>query len=99
MKTVVEVEVDNAAEVHAVLKLAEAVLAQADARISEFRRKHYAMHDGREQLVAGNIGERNALDREAFLLCRSRDYAMAEFQTALKIWAAFRTPGGNENAA
>jgi hypothetical protein len=99
MKTVVEVEVDQAAESYRTLKAAEKQLAQADARISEFRRKNYATHDGAVQLVASNIGERAALDREAFQLCRSRDHAMTEFQNALRCWIQLNgTTGGNKNA-
>lgn len=86
---------DFLAELHE----ADAALAKANAAIDVFRQKNYAIHDGRMLLVAENIGVRNALDREAFQLCRDRDHAMAEFQSALRSWVQLNgKTGGNKNA-
>jgi hypothetical protein len=99
MEKVLEVEVDIIAEAHTRYQNAKAELAQADAAINVFRRKNYATHDGAVQLVAANLGERAALDREAFQLCRSRDHAMTEFQNALRCWIQLNgKTGGNKNA-
>jgi len=89
-----EIPRDFLAELHE----ADAALGKANAAIDSFRRNHFAMLNGVLVVPINDVTARAAMEKEAGQLCRARDVSLAKFQTALKTWAAFRTPGGNKDA-
>jgi hypothetical protein len=89
-KTVATVVEEKPRDFLAELHRASEALAKTDEALAVFRTAHYTTVNGVTTLTADRVGARDLLDRETFSLCRSRDAAMREFQSALVVWSQFK---------